>query len=92
MIRNSGFFSKQSLCIIIGCALPLVVNILGTLNIITITTYTTPISFSFTMLFFAIAIFKFNFLKTTPIALQRIVDRISDSYIILNENYEINCI
>jgi PAS domain S-box-containing protein len=35
----------------------------------------------------ALAIFKFDFLKVTPIALQKIVDRMSDSYIILNENY-----
>lgn len=89
MLKNSNFFSKQSLCLIIGSAIPLIINILGTLNIIKITTYSTPISFSFTMLFYALAIFKFNFLRTTPIALQRIVDRISDSYIILNENYEI---
>jgi transcriptional regulator with PAS, ATPase and Fis domain len=33
--------------------------------------------------------FKFDLFKVAPIALQRIVDRISDSYIILNEDYEI---
>ena len=51
--------------------------------------YLTPICFSFTVILFAFAIFKFNFLKVAPIALQRIVDRISDSYAILNEDYEI---
>ena len=29
--------------------------------------------------------FKFDFLKITPIALQRIVDRMSDGYIIVND-------
>ena len=33
--------------------------------------------------------FKFDLFKVAPIALQRIVDRISDSYVILNEDYEI---
>ena len=48
--------------------------------------YITPISFTIAILFFAIAIFKFNFLKIAPIALQKIVDRMSDSYIVLNED------
>ena len=89
MIKNSGFFSKQSLCILIGSAIPLSINILGTLKIINITTYTTPITFSLTMLFYSLAIFKFNFLKISPIALQKIVDKMSDSYLILNENKQI---
>ena len=47
--------------------------------------YLTPISFSLTSLFYALAIFKFNFLGAAPITLQKIVDRISDSYIVLND-------
>ena len=84
-IRNSGFFSKQSLLIILGSAIPLILNVLGGLNIIKMTMYITPISFSFAAICYAIAIFKFKFLKIAPIALQRIVDRISDSYIVINE-------
>ena len=89
LFKNSGFFSKQSLCILIGSAIPLTINFLGTLKIINISTYTTPITFSLTMLFYSLAIFKFNFLKLSPITLQKIVDKMSDSYIILNENNEI---
>lgn len=87
--KNSGFFSKQSLFIEIGCLIPIVVNILGTFGIINMTIYVTPISFSFTILCFAIAIFKFNFLGVAPIALQKIVDRMSDCYIVLDENNNI---
>jgi PAS domain S-box-containing protein len=86
-IKNSGIFSKQAILIVIGCALPITVNILSFFNIIDSTIYITPICFSFTILCCALAIFKFDFLKVTPIALQKIVDRMSDSYIILNENY-----
>jgi len=89
MFKNSGFFSKQSLCILIGSAIPLIINLLGTLKILNISTYTTPITFSLTMLFYSLAIFRFNFLKISPITLQKIVDRMSDSYVILNENNEI---
>lgn len=84
--KNSGFFSKQTLLIVVGISIPLITNILGTLKIISITVYITPISFTFTMLFFALSIFKFKFLGVAPVALQTIVNRISDSYLVLNEN------
>lgn len=84
--KNSGFFSKQTLLIVVGISIPLITNILGTLKIISMTVYITPISFAFTMLFFALSIFKFKFLRVAPVALQTIVNRISDSYLVLNEN------
>ena len=85
-IKNSGIFSVQSLLILIGIIFPLGINMLGTFGIIDITIYITPIMFLVAILFFAIAIFKFNFLSINPIALQKIVDRISDSYIVINDN------
>ncbi|HCF64796.1 MAG TPA: hypothetical protein DER13_00835 [Clostridiales bacterium] len=84
--KNSGFFSKQTLLIVVGISIPLITNILGTIKIISMTVYITPISFAFTMLFFALSIFKFKFLGVAPVALQTIVNRISDSYLVLNEN------
>jgi len=87
--KNLGFFSRQSLLLILGVSIPIILNVLGTTRIIEATTYITPMSFSFMLLFFALAIFKFQFISSAPIALQRIVDRISDSYIILDEFYNI---
>lgn len=84
-VKNAGFFSKQSLLIVIGSLIPIIVNILGTFGIIPMSVYVTPICFSFTILFFALAIFKFKFLSITPITMQRIVDRISDSFIVIND-------
>ena len=86
-IKNSGIFSRQAMLIIIATALPIVVNFLGTFQIISVSIYLTPICFSFTVLLCAIAIFKFQFLGVAPIALQKIVDRISDGYVVLNEYY-----
>lgn len=85
-IKNSGFFSKQAMLIFIGCLIPLFTNCLGLFGIISMSIYVTPITFAFAILFIAFAILKFNFLKVAPIALQKIVDRISDSYIVLNED------
>jgi len=84
-IKNSGFFSKQAILIFIGILIPTVINLLGMFGIITMDIYSTPITFALAILCVALAIFKFDFLKVAPIALQRIVDRMSDGYIIVNE-------
>ena len=84
-IKNSGFFSKQSILIIISTLIPLSINLLATLQVVNMTTYSTPISFTFMVLIIAFAIFKFDFMKITPIALQRIVDRMSDGYLVIND-------
>lgn len=83
--KNSGFFSKQSLLLILGIDIPLITNILGTFKIIPMTVYITPISFALTMICFALAIFKFQFLGIAPIAVQIIANRISDSYLVLDD-------
>lgn len=89
-IKNSGFFSRQSLLIIIGLTCPIIVNVLGSfLKLIPMTVFATPIAFSISVICLTLAIFKFDFLKVTPIALQRIVDRISDAYIVINEDNKI---
>ncbi len=88
-IKNAGFFSRQSILLIIGILISLITNILGTFGILHMTVYMTPITFAIGILFWAIAIFKFNFLSITPIALQKIVDKISDGYIVIDENNKI---
>ena len=84
-IKNTGFFSKQSVLLILGVIFPLVINIIGLFGV-EMSIYITPISFTTTVAFFSIAILKFNFLNVTPIALQTVVDRMSDGYIVLDEN------
>ena len=89
-IKNSGFFSKQAILILVGALIPIVTNVLGYLGIVQMSIYITPITFTFTIICFSLAIFKLNLFKVTPIALQRIVDRISDSYVILNDSFAIS--
>ena len=87
-IKNAGFFSKQSLLIILGSLIPICINFVGLLGV-PMTIYLTPISFTVSVLFFALAILKFKFLTLTPIALQSIVDKISDGYIVVDEDFYI---
>ena len=83
--KNSGFFSKQSLLLIIGTLIPLIINIVGLFGV-SMSIYITPISFTFTAIFYSLAIFKYNFLNVSPIALQTVVNKMSDGYIVLDVN------
>ena len=85
-VKNSGFFSKQAIMLVVGAIAPIVVNMLGSIGNVSVSIYATPIAFSVTVICFTFGIFKFNLFKITPIALQKIVDRISDGYIVLDEN------
>ncbi len=88
-MKNSGFFSKQSILILIGIILPLAVNVIYSFNLADLAFNINSIAFTFSCICFMIAIFKFQFLNVVPVALQRIVDLMSDAYIVVNENYEI---
>lgn len=88
-VKNSGFFSRQSMLIFIGQLVPVSVVLLSTQKIIYMPVFVENISFSFLVVCFSIALFKFEFLGLAPIALQRIVDLISDSYVVINRNLEI---
>ena len=84
-IRNTGKVSMQAVLIILGNAVPLSINILYTLNLFDFSVYSTPIGFSVTSFMYLLAMFKFNLLRITPIALQAIVNRISDIFFVVDE-------
>ena len=88
-LKNSGMFSKQSILIFLGSIIPIIINILGTTKLVSMSLYLTPISFTIAMIFYAFAILKFNFLSISPIALQKIVNVMSDSYLVLDTNNNI---
>ena len=59
-IKNAGFFSSQSILILIGSIVPIFINILGALGIVPMTIYVTPICFAVSIFCFAIAIFNYS--------------------------------
>lgn len=87
--KNSQVVFQQTFLIVTGMIIPTFANILSTAKLISSEPYITPICFTFTMIFFAIAIFKFQFMGVAPIALRKIIDRISDSFIVLNSENQI---
>jgi len=88
-VKNAGFFSKQSIFIAIGIIISFGYNFLLTFQIVRGYFYTNVIAFFFSFLFFFLAIFKFDFLNVVPIALQNVVDHISDSFIVIDKDYYI---
>ena len=88
-IKNSGFFSKQSVLIVFGIIIPLIIDTLSTFKILNAPAFLENISLSITVFLWSLAIFKFDFLNIIPIALQKVVDHISDSFIVIDENYNI---
>ena len=89
-IKSTSVFSVQTLLIFTGIMIPLSVNFVGMINVIPISIYATPISFSISIIIWGIAIFKYDFLNISPIALRNIVNQMSDAYLVLNIDYVIS--
>ena len=85
-IRNSGVWSIQAVLIIIGSIIPMVANVLYTLEVPGLDTYSTPIAFTSTLVLYLLGMFRFNLLRITPVALQTVINRISDSFIVVDAN------
>ncbi len=85
-IKKSGFFSTQTALIVIGGLLPTISNLLGTLKIIPMNIYITPITFIGTSICFALAIIKFKALNITPVAFRTVMDTMSDAYVVISDD------
>lgn len=91
-IRNAGLFSRQSILMILGISAPVVVNIAYSFNLMSLTFNINPIAFTIWSFCTAIALQKFKLLNIVPIALQKVVDCMSDSYFVVNNELEfIDC-
>ena len=93
-IKNSGVWSAQAILIIIGSIIPLVTNVLYTLENMDIiytgiNAYATPIAFTSTLGLYLIGMFRFSLLRITPVALQTVINRISDSFIVVDTEMNI---
>ena len=88
-IKQSHKISAQSLLFLMAIAAPVAINLVGMLNLMPVTIYMTPISFTVSVLLIFIGIFKFDFLNISSIALQSVVNSISDSYIVLDQEMNI---
>jgi two-component system, NtrC family, sensor histidine kinase HupT/HoxJ len=88
-VKNAGFFSRQSVFILLGVICSFGYNALLTFQIIRGQFHMNVIMFFFTFLFFFLAIIKFDLLNVVPIALQNIVDHISDCFLVVDKKESI---
>lgn len=88
-IKNFGVFSKQSSLLYIGITIALIADMFSTFKIFNWSTAVENIIFAVTISFFIIATVKFDFLNVIPIAQHTVIDLISDSYVVINEDFEI---
>ena len=88
-INNSGIFSKQAITLIVGIGISLVVNVLTSFSIVRGGCYSTIPSIVILVILIGIATLKFDMFNIMPIALQKVVDHISDGFIVIDENRKI---
>ena len=86
-IKNYGLFSKQSILIVIGIVISLMTDALSTFKILNWSAAVENVAFAITIIFFILATVKFDFLNVIPIALQTVVNLLSDSYVVINEDF-----
>lgn len=87
--KNNRLCWKQCAALIISGLCPLLVNIYATFSGREIPITATPQSFMVTLILNGFAIFKLNILDITPIANKHILNAISDSYIVLDNERKI---
>lgn len=88
-VNNSGLFSKQAITLVAGMGISLVVNVLVSFGIIRGGCYTTIPSIVILIILIGVATLKFDMFNIVPIALQKVVDHISDGFIVIDENRKI---
>lgn len=85
-IKNrSGLYLKQAILFSLGSIIPLVVSTLAILKAFSLSVAATPISLIGTIICHGIAIYKYHLFNLKPIALQRVLDWISDGYMVVSE-------
>jgi PAS domain S-box-containing protein len=83
-LKQTKTISVQSTLFLLAISIPVLVNVAGMLNLKNLTIYATPIAFTISVILLFIAIFKFDFLNINTIALQVIVNTISDCYLVID--------
>lgn len=69
--------------------IPLAVNVAATLQLLPLSIAATPLAFVVTALLQGIAIYYFDLLNIEPLALERVLDSISDGYVVLSNTGEV---
>lgn len=83
------FFSKQAILISLALLIGLIADSFSTFHIFNWSAAVENVIFSVTVILIILAIVKYYFLNIVPIALRKVVDIISDVYVVFSAEYEI---
>ncbi len=83
--NRQPLYIRQAICFSIGSFFPIIVNVLTTFGILDLTLAATPLAFVATIILHGLAIFYFHMLDIKPIAMQRMLNWISDCYMVMND-------
>lgn len=76
----------QAILFTIGTMVPSITNLLALFKLAPVSIVATPLSFVVTLIFHGIVIFRLHMFDIRPIAMQQLINWISDSYLITNQN------
>ncbi len=79
---KNALYIKQALLFSVGNMFPIIVNLLATTGILNLSIAATPISFVGTFICHGLAIYHLHFLDIKPIAMNQVLNQISDCYLI----------
>lgn len=82
---KSSLYLKQAAMFLIGILVPLVINVLMLLRVMEPTIVATPLGFIVTMICHGYVIYRLHFFDIRPIAMQQVLNLISDGYLVTNE-------
>ncbi|MCW5887468.1 MAG: diguanylate cyclase [Anaerolineales bacterium] len=85
LVTSRGLYRNQILAVLIGLAIPLVVNVASVAGLAPFPNLDlTPFTFTLTGIIFAYAIFRLGLLDIVPIARHTLVEQMSDSLVVLD--------
>lgn len=84
--NNNVLYLKQCLLVATGGIVPLIVNAIATFSDGLLPITATPMAFIITIITNGIAIYQLHLLDMKPVAVQQVMDGISDGYMIVSES------
>jgi signal transduction histidine kinase len=82
--RRPDYTKQQSFALVLAVTVPLAVNIILVTGIFNPGFDMTPVAFSYSLLLFIIATFRYKFLNVVPFALRKIVDNMNEAIVVVD--------
>ncbi|MHB1314158.1 MAG: histidine kinase N-terminal 7TM domain-containing protein [Christensenellales bacterium] len=82
---NTKLYLRQAILFSVGSVIPVIVNTMAIFQIGGLSNTATPLSMTVTILLHGLAIYRLHFLDIKPLALQRLLDWVSDCYLVTTD-------